>query len=276
LAVRATGYSAALAADEMDAALRSAMARINRQLDASGAAYRVGAADWWGLHAGGRQVLYKFTGSKVTDWHWMRADPRRGSHDDLTYAVDEFDGAADGLSSAQTTAAIDRAMTTWNSLRCGSIPIRRVGADPGTDLGITEFLLGAGGSPNVVADITHAGWLAGGILPDEWAAVTFTYFFLTDDNEDGKFDTFFAEIYYNDLSPWSLNPAWPVLDVETTALHEAGHALSLEHYGKLFITFANARLHWSPLALMNPAYSGPVRRPLGTDVAAFCGAWGSW
>jgi hypothetical protein len=87
---------------------------------------------------------------------------------------------------------------------------------------------------------------------------------------------FFAEVYYNDFWSWGISPPWPAIDVETVALHESGHALSLEHYGKQFFTFANAKVHWAPLAVMNPAYSGPLRRPLGTDVAAFCGAWGSW
>jgi hypothetical protein len=154
--------------------------------------------------------------------------------------------------------------------------LRRVAGAPGTDLGVTEFLLGAGGSPAITADIIQGGWLAAGVLPDAWVAVTFTYFFLTDDNHDGKFDTFFADIYYNDFWSWGVNPAWPSIDVETVALHESGHALSLEHYGKLFLTVANAKPHWAPLAVMNPGYSGPLQQPRGTDKAAFCSSWAGW
>lgn len=275
-ATRSEDASAATTTSAMNSALASTMTAINERLVSSGAAYRVGTAEWYGLSAGGRVVLYKLTGPKDADFHWVRGDPRRGGHSDLTYAVDVSDGAADGLTSQQTTAAIDRAMSSWNSLRCGRIPLRRLADAAGTDLGVTEYLLGVGGSPVVAADITHAGWLPAGILPDVWLAVTFTYSFPTDDNGDGKFDTFFAEVYYNDFWPWGLTPPWPVIDVESTALHEAGHALSLEHYGTLFTTDNNDKPHWSPLAVMNPGYSGPLQHPLGTDVAGFCGIWGSW
>jgi hypothetical protein len=260
----------------MNDALASTLTAINQRLESSGASYRVGAAEWFGLTAGGRVVMYNIIGPKAADYHWVSGDPRRGGHPDLTYAIDVTDGAADGLIPPQTTAALDRAMNTWNALSCGRIPLRRLADAPGSDLGVTEFLLGVGGSPSIAADIAHAGWLPAGILPDSWVAVTFTYAFPTDDNGDGKFDTFFAEIYYNDFWTWGITPPWPVIDVETTALHEAGHALSLEHYGKLFLTDANDKPHWSPLAVMNPGYSGPLQHPLGTDIAGFCGIWGTW
>jgi hypothetical protein len=35
------------------------------------------------------------------------------------------------------------------------------------------------------------------------------------------------------------------------ALHENGHALGLGHYGKVFVTTNNAKLHIAPRAVMN-------------------------
>ena len=66
-------------------------------------------------------------------------------------------------------------------------------------------------------------------------------------------DVALSEIYFNDAFDWTLGPggddAKPAIDVETAALHEIGHALSLGHFGP------------PPAAVMNPVYDGPRRVP---------------
>ena len=52
-------------------------------------------------------------------------------------------------------------------------------------------------------------------------------------------------------------------DIETVALHEAGHGLSQGHFGKIHGTVANGKIHFSPRAVMNAAYSGVQRAPDG-------------
>ena len=70
-------------------------------------------------------------------------------------------------------------------------------------------------------------------------AVTFTIIF-TDENgnpvdtdNNKKADVAWREIYYNDAFSWNDGSAY---DVETIALHEAGHGLSQDHFGKAFLS----------------------------------------
>ena len=89
-----------------------------------------------------------------------------------------------------------------------------------------------------------------------------------------RFDVAFREIYYNDNFSWAANGTNHI-DVETVALHEAGHGLSQGHFGSAFRS-ANGKLHFSPSAVMNAAYSG-VQLDIGkTDNAGHCSNWGSW
>jgi len=89
-------------------------------------------------------------------------DPRRlADGDNVTYLVDQSDGAtASGLSSAQTEAAIDRALTTWQAQQClrkrDTVKRPDSGADP--DIFDSFFGFGGVGDP-FLADIVEAGWL---------------------------------------------------------------------------------------------------------------------
>jgi hypothetical protein len=60
------------------------------------------------------------------------------------------------------------------------------------------------------------------------------------------------------------------------ALHESGHGLSQGHFGKAFGTDANGKIHFSPLAVMNAAYSGVQQDLKGSDNAGHCSVWASW
>jgi hypothetical protein len=256
---------------------------MNATLQAEGAEYRLGAVEWI-LSEGAQDkagifVFFNDRGNKRLSSHWVPFDPRRGGSDLITYIVDITEGStASGLTTAQTTDAIDRAMRTWNDVECSPRFIYEELPQPGVDLGVIEFLNGLGGNPGWFADITHAGWLPAGVLPSNVIGVTFTFIWTldgvpTDIDNNGRIDTAFREIYYNDIFNWQIGTA---VDVETIALHEAGHGLSQGHFGSAFITEANNMLHFNPRALMNAAYSGVNTQVTETDLAGHCSTWGSW
>lgn len=252
----------------------------NAALQTSGAGYRVEYAELLtdaGSNEAGITVFFNNRGNKQIPAHYVPGDPRRGGGTNITYTIDQTEGAVDALSQAQTDAAIGRAMTTWDNVNCSTIPIDAVG-NPGTDLGVVEFLNGLGGSPFWFADITHAGWLPGGILAPNVIAVTFTFVWTdglgnpTDIDNNGKADVAFREILYNDAFTWQINAN---IDVETIALHEAGHGLSQDHFGTAFLT-GNGKLHFAPRAVMNAAYSGIQQTIDQTDNGGHCSIWAQW
>jgi hypothetical protein len=250
----------------------------NAALQASAAGYRVEYAELLASDEAGVTVFFNNRGNKQLAAHFIPSDPLRGGGTNITYTIDQMEGAVDGLTQAQTDAAIGRAMTTWDNVNCSTIPINAVG-NPGTDIGVIESLNGLGGSPFWYADLTHAGWLPGGILAPSTIAVTFTFVWTdsfgnpTDLDNNGKADVAFREILYNDAFAWQINAN---IDVETVALHEAGHGLSQGHFGKAFVTSSNGKLHFAPHAVMNAGYSGVQQTIDQSDNAGHCSIWASW
>ena len=223
------------------------------------------------------QTVFFNDRTKQLGVHFVPGDPRRGGRTDITYRVDQAEGAIDGLTVAQTTAAIDRAMATWQNVNCSVIPITRLPNLAG-DIGLIEFLNGLGGAPIIAGDIVHAGWLPAGILSNGVIAATFTFIFVsggvpTDIDNNGQPDVALREILYNNFFLWRINAN---IDVETVALHEAGHGLSQGHFGKAFVTNSNGKLHFAPRAVMNAAYSGVQQNIKGTDNGGHCSIWASW
>lgn len=260
--------------------LADAMEAVNARLEAEGAPFRVDHAEWVaapGAERQGTTVFFEDRGNKQLDAHFVPGDPRRGGRTDITYLVDESDGAtASGLTAAQTGAAIDRAMQTWEDARCTRLEINEV-ADTGADPDLVDGLLGVGGiGTPLSADIVHAGWLPAGVLGPSTLGVTFTFTFVNDQDGDGQPDVAWREIYYNDLFFWGIDVEVPFVDVESIALHEAGHGLSQAHFGKLFRTDKNGKLHFAPFALMNAGFTQQVQELQGTDRGGHCSIWGSW
>jgi hypothetical protein len=269
-------------------ALLAHMDAVNAGLATSGANYRVAIAEYVtsadGGEAGGT-VLAKNVGNKQLALDFVPNDARRswsgpvGAGDDITYAIDQTGDAVPpggGLTAAQTTAAIQAAMGTWDAVSCSDLPIVQV-PDFGIDIGVVAFLNGLGGSPFVFADVQHAGWrdinFAGGVL-----GVTFTFQFVdgtgapTDIDGNGKIDAAFREIYYDPSWIWAIGGN---VDVETVALHEAGHGLSQAHFGT--VRFKNdGSLMASPRAVMNALYAGPLQSLTGSDNGGHCSNWAQW
>ena len=277
----------ALAKSSGDPAVLAKMNQINQQLAARGLKIAVEAIEFFTIGNGRPSNRIH-----QQEFRWVPNDPRRlAQGTDITYLVDRSDGAtASGLSSAQTEAAIDRALTTWSTdeaLKKVNIVKRDDrGADP--DIFDSFFGFGRFGNP-FLADIVDAGWLprdyfeavggpggGGGIL-----AFSVTFIFVddvsgnpTDINGDNYLDAALNEVYYNNTfgdrrddrsgNPWGINVALPGIDVETVALHENGHSLELGHFGP------------PPDAVMNPVYAGIRHVPLSPDDAGMNAVWGSW
>jgi hypothetical protein len=258
------------------------MENVNATLAAGNAIYTLHNAELLTPADSGEegQTIFFNNRTKQLGAHFVPGDPRRGGRANITYLVDQAEGAIDGLTVGQTTAAIDRAMATWNGVDCSTLPITKLPDIPGLDIGIVESLLGQPGGPFFLADITHAGWLPATVLPPNVIGVTFTFMFVdpatgapTDIDNNGKLDVAFREILYNDRFVWRINGN---IDVQTVALHESGHGLSQGHFGKAFGTDANGKIHFAPLAVMNAAYSGVQQDLKGTDNGGHCSIWGSW
>ena len=270
------------------AAVASLGDAVNAALEAQDADYRLGMAEWYGADSEGQTIVFfNNRGNKQLGSHFVPGDPRRGGGTAISWLNELFDGAtASGLSPAATAGAIRNAMGTWDAQTCSTIPLNDLG-DTNNDLGVVQALFGFGGEPNLnwFADITHAGFLPGPFFDilapgggNFILGVTFTFWWVdangaTDIDNNGMTDTAFRDIYYNDNFPWAINGD---IDVETVALHEAGHGLSQGHFGKAFLDNGSGQLHFAPLAVMNAAYSGVQQSPAGTDNGGHCSIWGSW
>lgn len=280
-------------ASDLAAAMSAMLDDVNVALVAQGADYRAVMVEYVtgdGDEAGAT-VISKDVGNKQLSFDFVPFDARRagwsgptgGPDDDITYAVDMTDDAVPpigGLTGAQTTAAIDAAMATWEARTCSNLPITQ-NPDFGIDIGFFAFLVLGSGSPFILADIQHAGWrdidFEAGIL-----AATVTFGFtggtcagpFTDIDANGKCDTAFREIYYDPSFSWA-NDGGTNFDVEAVALHEAGHGLSQAHFGNIF--FKNdGSVKRAPAAVMNPFILGQTRTLLGTDNGGHCSIWEEW
>ncbi len=228
----------------------------------------------------GQTVFFNDRGNKQLAFDFLAGDPRSIGGDLTVYAVDNHDGAtSSGLSAGTTEAAIDRAMSTWDGVNC-SDPMFVKNVVPG-DIGVVQAIFGFGGdASNFYGDIQHGGFLPGAFFDllapdgsDFILGATFTFTWSQDLNGDGQQEVAFREIYYNDNFPWSDGSG---IDVETIALHEAGHGLSQGHFGKAFRTTKNGKLHFSPRAVMNAAYSGVQTGIQKTDKSGHCSLWADW
>lgn len=271
---------------EGDPDVLARMRQINEQLRGSGLRIAVEEIQFIGFGQGRPGNRIHQAGSR-----WVAGDPRRAADgNNITYLVDQSDGAtASGLTNAQTEAALDRALATWNADKCLKKTNIVKRPDSGADPDIFDSFFGFGGFGDpFLADIVEAGWLpkaffdaVGGPGGGNGILAFSVSFIFTDDNGDptdingdNYLDTALNEVYYNDNfgapggtrsgNPWGINIVLPGVDVETVGLHENGHSLGIGHFGP------------PPDAVMNPVYAGIRQTPLAIDDAGMCAVWGSW
>jgi hypothetical protein len=246
-------------AAQAEAAIRSLGEELAASHAGRGAALL--RADWIagpGAQAMGSEVFFKDVGNKQIGAQWVPGDPRRQDRTNITYAV--APSAPAGLTVGEVMAATDRAMTTWDTQGCSTA----------LDIDKTTFA-------DPTADIVHLGFVS---LPSPTLGVTFPFIWVdggtgvpTDIDNDGAFDYAFALILYSSNFSWAIDGN---IDVETVALHEAGHGLGQAHFGTLFQTLQNGQFHFAPRAVLNAGYTGVQQVLTGTDEAGHCSIFGPW
>lgn len=276
------------------------LAGVNASLEAGGTPYRVARAEFLVArdpgHAAGQTVFALDRELRLTS-RWVPGDSRRaGAGTVLRYA--HFAplmsaNAGPAAPRVDATAAVDASFGTWDSRTCTTLDLEKVALPPSV---IPSVMLAVPGFTNnpFLADINTLGFLPGSIFDavlgsgsaSNVLGVTFTFiwgantpggFVPSDIDGDGRDDTAFKEVWYNDAFRWSrAGGGFDPVDIESVALHENGHTLELGHFGDIFRTDANGKLHVSPRAVMNAAILGRLREPLGTDNAAYCGVFATW
>jgi hypothetical protein len=235
----------------------------------------------------GNTVYFKNVGNKQLGADFVAGDPRRGGRTNINYHIDNQLTTDAGLGAMAVKQALVNAMNTWNAEGCSDINLTQKPYNG--DAGFVQNFYGFGGSVDFSTDIQHNGWLPAAffhaISPPNGSnsilGVTYTLIYFddngmpTDIDKNKKADVAIREIYYNDRFAWKTSGNTGI-DIETVSLHEAGHALSQGHFGKLFEINANGNLHFSPRSVMNAGYTGVQQSLAPTDMAGHCSNWSSW
>lgn len=267
---------------------------INRALASRGLNVQIERAEFVvanksGADAAG-QVIFANDRAKRLTSRWVAGDERRAADGDRInwLAVSPFMAATTSAGLRDVTASVASAFATWDNQTCSTLDIneREWG---GTTFPSAILDVGLPADP-YEANINIIGFLPGTLFDAVLGAgssesvlgVTFTFVFVnpddspTDINHDGRDDTAFKEMWFNNDFTWTTTGLGSDIDVQTVALHEIGHALEMGHFGKIFGTLGNLKLHVAPRAVMNAVILGTLRSPLGSDNASFCGNWASW
>lgn len=266
---------------------------MNAQLEAAGKDYRVAMAETitdGDSNEVGSTILFRNLGNRQLASDFVPGDARRawgGPGTSISFAIDNVNLTAD-LAGTTEISEMRASMATWENVNCSTLPLVDFG-DTGTDVGFVQSLFGFGGTGGIAADVTHAGFLPPNFFlllgSSNILGVTFTFIWTsggapTDVDNNGKTDVAFREIYYNDGFTWEVDPndvpGDGRFDLQTVALHEAGHALSQAHFGTGRINNQTGRIQLSPQAVMNAGYLFGQQSLLGTDTAGHCSNWANW
>lgn len=259
----------AAGADGPEDDILSVMQAANVDLKAMWLDYRLESVEYYSIgqsRAGARIHQQPF--------RWVDGDPRRSGRSG--YLSFLFDGSwgtatASGVPVGAAQAAVRRAVKTWAQDVClDGVTVEERPWSAG-DVTVSDFFLGTGGFGDpFVADVVVAGWVNAGppMFRDDTLAVSATYVFIdrgtgepTDLDGDGNMDVALNEIWFNNAYDWQVNAVAPAFDIETAALHETGHALSLGHFGS------------PPTSVMNPVYTGLLHDLEPLDHAGLCTLW---
>ncbi len=259
---------------------------------------------------GGYTVVTHDVGNQAFPVQYVPGDARR--HEDdldvLHYRVDLTE-LPPGFTADEVEAAIESAADTFNTVPCSKTRLVRVDEDVTADIGFAQHLTGLGGSPDPRPDITFGGWVPTEFfetigMPDA-NGVTFPVVFDADESSlvpgydalaapgdysdidrDGNADAYALEVYFNIDSTYTMDPAEGdspfAIDIESIALHELGHALGMDHFGRTEIIFdenfefvgIEVNPHSTPL--MNTNNYLTTRGLSGSDVASFCEIYANW
>lgn len=273
------------------AAVQANLIRLNAQLAAQGSPVVIEQVELSlapTAHPASPIIVFAFNRTLRIASRWVAGDVRRiADGDNITYANFQPLMIANGATPAD--AAVDASFATWNGVQCSNLPIveRNLAANI-----FPSAILTVGGFVNnpFAADIANIGFLPGALFDafvgpgasSNVLGATFTLVFLesiggppSDIDNNNRFDTAHKEVWYNNNFLWTTSGGTGV-DIETVALHENGHALELDHFGRIAGNLKTGILTVSPRAVMNAVILGTLRQPLGTDNGAYCGNWAQW
>lgn len=263
-------------------------------------------------HKGQIVIVSQDVGNQSYPFHWVESDARRHAADglELYYTIDHTE-LPRGISWRDTEHAIESAVATFNDVNCAkNFELVRVESDPTTDYGWIQNQLGVGGSATLLPDITFAGWVGQDFFNNlglpESMGVGIPVVFGPDDstpvwgfdvlepggdfsdtNGDGKYDKAATEIYFNSSADFvvdddELGNTLFAIDLESIVLHELGHALGMDHFGRTKIIldengdFVDLLINRNSANVMNTNNYFVNRIITGSDKAAFCGQWAKW
>ena len=276
-----------LAAPGRDAA--SYMRKINAQLAARGLRVAVREANISFSDADKEREATVIANDRKrrAGYKFVVFDPRRPTKNGfLRQSIfSPFAQAPTGTAFIPGTPSINASFHTWTAQECSRLEIVANALEPNI---VPSALLAVGGFVNepLVSDVNTLGFVPGFIFDQVLGpgssttvlGVTFPFVWLdekgnpTDIDHDGLDDLAFAEIWYNGAFSWTNTGRGKEIDIQTVSLHENGHALGLNHFGKIVLT-ANGKLEATPRAVMNAYIIGTLRELRPTDQDTYCGLW---
>lgn len=284
----AAGGLASAQVDE--AALRAFGEGLNAQLEAENSEYVLSSMHVMfdvELDEEGIEIFFEDRGNKQLSTQFVPGDTRRawsgGDPNTINWSISTVAFSPD-MTPGEQIAATQGAFDTWEAQSCSTLGLN--GGAVNAPTGFAAFLIGQGGSPFLFGDIMNNGFYPASffdaIAPNGSASILGVHFGFSftggDSNGDGFADKALGDVYFNDRFTWSTTGAG--IDYQTVALHEFGHGLSQQHFGRLFAVNNKdgsvRKFQFSPRAVMNAGYTGPQRDLAGTDNGGHCSLWGSW